>query len=268
MSPVPGRRSSATRFAVKSKTKAPTGDVRDISLARFARQLDEHAGAAVGFDDLIEELAQTRITIGHLKRTRAELFEQIKGAHALGHTVVIGTGYELRLSVPSEPAMYRTVPSEVVKRVSVAAWRRAQAEVRFVSVKAPGAITERMAAAAERMPVPDLRQVRTLATVVLAYKEHPAWETLRELRDRETETVERLDALAADFGWDGMPIIFADGWTAGLRRRQYSSERLAEIEPELFARLAVTKVAQKPAHVYVGRPGDEGDDGAVDLDGD
>ena len=129
------------------------------------------------------------------------------------------------------------------------------------SRQAPAAV----AAAVPEEAVPELCNLDKgvgLREAVLAYKEAPAWQRLKALREAEQETLGRLEKLAAEFGWDGDLKVFADGWSVQLKRQQYSSEALAAVAPDVFEKLAVVKVKQAPARVYVGKPGDT--DGAED----
>lgn len=237
-------------MAAGSKTQ-----VRSETLAEFAASLDEHAGTQVGFVEMVRELWQTRSVIKELAAARSALFDKIKAAHAEGARQVGDTGYELRSTSPSGETMtYRAVTSEACKRANVAAWTAAQVPVKFVQVKAPGT---------EQVPLDDATEAAAmikataarlpLDKAVLAYKEHTAWQRLRDLKKAEVDAQDRLEKLAAEFGWNGLPITFADGWTVGLKRRQYSSEYLAESNPEMFARLAVWKTRTLMPHVIVAK---------------
>ena len=245
----------------RPKKKAPsTADQRPETLAAFSAELDSHAGRAVGFADLVADLARTRAQLAQLKAARAAVFEKVKEGYLAGHRSA--AGYQLKQTDPGEAVIYRAAESAKVKKADPAAWRAAQAEVGFVQVKPPASVR----LAVPEVAVPEVGERAGLEAVVKVYKEAPAWELMRGLRDAEVELITRLDKLAADFGWDGLPLTFADGWTVGLRRRQFSSERLAEVAPELFELLAVAKVRQAPARVYVAKPGDTSE--AVDLDAD
>ncbi|QGH75313.1 hypothetical protein I5G61_gp65 [Mycobacterium phage Quesadilla] len=250
-----------TTKRAKARTKKAPADAREESLAQFSATLDEHAGRAVGFAVAVAELAKARAQIAQLKAARAEVFDVIKERFEEGHRLVGEGRFELRMSGGGEAKVYRAVESAAVKKANPAAWRRAQAVVPFVSVKAP-------AAAALKVPVvptPQVNPAMSVEAAVAAYTDHPAWLRLKALRAEETELIGTLEKMAAEFGWDGLPITFSDGWVAGLKRMQFSADKLAELEPEVFEELAVTKVRQAPARVYLAKPGTEG---SVDLDGD
>ena len=244
--------------------KSAAKDQRPETLAEFAAQLNDHAGRDVEFDALVRRLLIARQQLAQATEARKQLRAGLHIAYTEHGLRTVGdTGYQLRLSQPGPATTYRTVMSADVKKADPAAWRRAQAVVSYVQVKA---------SYAERQAVPTLEVPNTAAlwnnpvAATVALKEAPVWKLMRGLRDTETETVERLDKLAADFGWDGLPLTFADGWTVGLRRRQFSADHLAAVDPEAFDRLAVTRVRQTVPTLYVATLSQS--DEAVDLDGD
>lgn len=229
----------------KATRKAPE-DARTESLAEFARLVDEHYGRAVGFDALVTELARARAQIAQLKAARDDVFAVVKARFEEGHRIA-GPGVELRLTAAGEATIVKAVESAAVKKANPAAWRRAQADVPYVQVKAPAAAK----LAVELIETPTVNEDWSVEQAVAVYQGDPAWARLKELRIEEQDTLTRLDKLAADFGWDGHPITFADGWSIGLRRKQFSADKLAELEPEVFAELAITKVRQATPRVYI-----------------
>lgn len=242
----------------------PAKDVREQTLAQFSAELDRHARRTVGFAAMATALWHTRQQITALTTARTEIFEQIKTAYHDGWRKVPGTDWELKQTDPGEPSTYRAAASAAVKKANPAAWRRAQTDAPFVQVKAPGGVKPRYPVQASRPPI--VAPNADLRVAAAAYKDSPAWAAIKELREREAELVERLEKLAGNYGWDGLPITFADGWTVSLRRRQYSSDMLAITDPELFEKLAETKIRQAAARIYLGKAGVH--DEAVDLDGD
>ncbi|AGU92019.1 hypothetical protein ADAWI_60 [Mycobacterium phage Adawi] len=252
---------TTTRRKTTKKAAVPKGDVRAETLAQFNRELIEYCGHDPGFDQLVQTLFSTRAAIKQLADARKNLFEHVKGYYRGQDVAVPGTDYVIRETAPGEATTYRAVSSADAKKADPAAWRRAQVMTGFVQVKAPAAV----AAAVPEEAVPELCRLDKgvgLTEAVAAYKEAPAWTRLKELRAVEQETLGRLEKLAADFGWDGDLKVFADGWSVQLKRQQYSSDVLAAVDPELFDRLAVVKLRQAAARVYVGKPGDA--DGAED----
>jgi hypothetical protein len=246
----------AKRPAARKKAP-PKGDVRAETLLAFDAQLCEHAGHAVGFAELVADLWVTRQSIKALTAARQEVFALIKTAHAHG-TRQVGD-WELRETKRTDPVVYRAVESAAVKRAAPAAWQAAQTLVRRVSVTAPATQP------APRVEVPrSLPKGASVELAIATYKS-PLFDQLKRLKADEDELVERLDKLAAEFGWDGEEITFADGWKAGTRRRQFSGELLATIDPDTWERLAVTKVKETAPRVYLARAGEP--DEAVDLDG-
>ncbi|AOT27278.1 hypothetical protein KNT58_gp61 [Mycobacterium phage Fortunato] len=255
---------TTTRKTTK-KAQPPKGDVRSETLAQFNRELIEYGGYDPGFDGLVETLYATREAIRQLAGARKNLFEHIKGYHRGADVAVPGTEYVVRQTEAGPATTYRAVSSAAAKKADPAAWRRAQVLTGFVQVKAPAAV----AAAVPVEDVPALCHLEKgvgLTEAVAAYKDAPAWARLKELRAVESETLGRLEKLAAEFGWDGDLKVFADGWSVQLKRVQYSSDALAVVDPELFDRLAEVKLRQAAPRVYIGKPGDT--DGAEDADAD
>ncbi|QFP96346.1 hypothetical protein SEA_APEX_61 [Mycobacterium phage Apex] len=243
---------TTTRRTTK-KAQPPKGDVRTETLAQFSAALDEHAGKPVGFMDMVEGLYRVRAQKAQLEEARTTVFSHVKQAYEVGHRVLPGTPYELKMTNPKAGEPYRAVSSAEVKKADPAAWRRAQAPTRFVQVKAPAGA----AAAVPVIDAPDGSGFMDPVTAAVTYKEHPAWTVLRGLRDEEQDLLDRLDKVAADFGWDGGaadgPLVFADSWSVQLVRTQFSSEKLAIVAPEVFDRLAVTKTKQAPARMFIGK---------------
>jgi hypothetical protein len=253
------------------KSRAPKGHLRPETLAQFSAKLDAHFGEPVGFADAVTQLYITRRKAAHLKAARKPFHEQCKGGYALGHRVIPGTGYQIKQRSPGEPTTYKAVESATAKAANKQAWLRAHIEVPYVQVSPPAAVAEALRGEIE-VAVPSIGSCRTLAQAAVTYKEHPAWEQLAQLRLAEAELIDTLDKIGANAGWDGgvdEPEVFADGWVVRLRRTQFNSDRLAEVAPDVFNQLAVTKVRQSPGAIVI-TPVDEDDDddGAVDLDGD
>lgn len=224
-----------------------------MTLDEFDAALTSEHGHPTGFAATVRELAVTRAQIKQIDAARAEVFEHVKRAYDVGHRAVGGTGYELRQTTPGEPTTYRAVASAVCKKADPKAWQRAQAAKRWVQVKPPPAF-ELAIPVIDTPAVPDFLPPDQ-ATIL--YREHPAWKRRRWLADDEERLIGSLEKIAAEFGWDGGetdgPVTFTDGWSVQLRTRQYSSERLAEVDPALFDQLAEVKTKQTPARVVVAR---------------
>jgi hypothetical protein len=243
----------------KTTKKAPKGTVRTETLAQFSGALDDHAGQPVGFDALVRKLYTTRAQLKQLEEARKAVFEHVKRAYDVGHRVV--GGYELKMTNPAPGEPYRAVSSAEVKKQAPAAWRRAQAVVPWVSVQAPAAV----AAAVPVLDVPDGSGFLPPEQAVLIHREHPAWQRIKLLREVEQDTIGALEKLGAEFGWDGDEQVFADGWHVQLNRVQFSAEKLRELEPEVFDRLAVTKTRAVSPRVYIGKISSDDMD---EIDGD
>lgn len=246
----------------RKKSTASKGDVRKETLAQFSAALDEHAGRPVGFSDMVADLYRVRAQKAQLEEARTVVFSHVRQAYEVGHRVLPGTPYELKMTSPKPGEPYLAVASADVKKHDPAAWRRAHAPNRFVQVKAPSGA----AAAVPVLDAPDGTQFMGPVQAAQVYKEHPAWAVLKGLRDEEQELLDRLDKVAADFGWDGGaaegPLVFADSWSVQLVRTQFSAEKLAAVAPDVFERLAVAKTRQVTPHVFIGKAGISEDDEA------
>lgn len=243
----------------KTTKKAPKGTVRTETLAQFSQELDDHAGQPVGFDVLVRTLYTSRAQLKQLEEARKEVFEHVKRAYEVGHRVV--GGYELKVSNPAPGEPYRAVSSAEVKKLAPAAWRRAQAVVPRVSVQAPQAV----AAAVPVLDVPESGGFMPPEEAVRTHRDHPAWKRIKLLRQVEQDTIAALEKLGAEFGWDGDAQVFSDGWTVQLNQVQFSADKLRELEPEVFDRLAVTKVRATSPRVYIGQISSDDND---EIDGD
>lgn len=257
-----------TQSRRKRPAKPPTGNVKDVTLDQFSAQLDEEAGEAVGFATAVKALARTREQQKQVKAAREAVKVHVTQAYDIGHRAVSGTPYEIRMSEPGEPTPYRSVTSDVVKARNPEAWRRNHAVANFVQVKPPSVFLS----AVKHVDVPADKDFMPPAEAVITLEEHPAFAwTTRALADAEREAIERLDKLAADFGWDGGaadgPLVFTDGWVVQLKRMQFSGEKLAELEPDVFEELAVTKVKQSAPYLYIRKAAPE-DQEFGEIDGD
>jgi hypothetical protein len=260
--------SKRRRRSAASSDPKPTGTLRSETLAAFGQLLDNHAGEEVGLAAAVETLYAARYQARALAAARKVLLEKVKAAHALGVVSVPGTPYLLKETSPGRAQQYLAVPSNVAKSANKPAWQRAHVAKSWAQVQPPVVAAARLQAAVT-LDIPDVSRMSTLTLAATAYREHPAWERLKKLYAEEKTAKERLEKIAADHGWDGLPLTFADGWVIGLRREQYSSERLAEIEPEMFDRLAELKIKQFGPRVYVALPDEDDEMGEIDeWDGD
>lgn len=248
-------------------------DRRPITLAEFSRQLAEHAdlsGRSVTFMSHLVELAGARADIATLKKRRALIFEQIKHRYATGVTSTSDGLCELRMSRAAPSTTVRTVDSDVAKRTDPDAWLAARVVVPRVVVRVPqekewdtrgaGSPLGIAPGCLPRLPaVP--RAVDNLDRCVAAYR-HRVFDRLEALHHDETVWVGRLETIADEYGWDGMPIAFSDGWSVGLRTLRFDSDRFAELQPTLFDELATEKTRGGSTRIYLANPGDE----TVELD--
>jgi hypothetical protein len=252
----------ATNTVVNRPQRKPGSDVdhRSETLAEFAAALAEHAGRPIPFMASVLELAETRVAVKMLKARRDLIFEQIKNRYTAGVTLTGDGRYELRMSTPSELITVRTVDSAAVKRAYPQAWQAARLAVPRVTVSASKSY-------ALEIPVPKLPIVpgssASLDRCVNAYK-HRAFDRLAELRETENRMVRTLEMIADDFGWDGLPMAFHDGWSIGLIALRFNADVLRESAPAVFDELAVEKVRGGTTRLYLARPDDDAE--SIDLD--
>lgn len=268
---------AAPTHTVNRRHRRPSSRTSDVdrrpeTLAEFAAQLREHAaraGQSISFMTDVHELANTRAQITLLRARRTLIFEQLKRRYAGGITTTSTGEYVLRMSRPSELVTVRTVESDTVKRAYPTAWQAARVIVPRVAVTtppdwnstdgggagSPPSHASRSAFRTPRLPaVP--RATDTLDRCVAAYR-HRAFDRLEELRRDEALLIGGLEDIADKYGWDGLPIVFSDGWKIGLRCRRFDAESLREHEPAIFDELAIDKVRGGSTRLYVARPGDD-----------
>lgn len=262
------RASARPTHTVNRPHRKSTSDVEqraetlaDFSAVLRAYSISSGRSAPVSFMSDVIELAQTRVAIKMLKERRALIFEQLKHRYASGTTITSTGEFELRMSRAPEPVTMRTVDSEAVKRTYPKTWQLSRIVVPRVAVTAPKTF-------ALEIPVPRLpavpRGVDNLDRCVAAYK-HRAFDRFESLRRDEAVLIARLDTIADEFDWDGLPLSFSDGWRVGLRCLRFDADRLTEIAPDVFDELAVEKTRTGSTRLYLARPGE--DDERHELDG-
>lgn len=244
----------------------PKGYQRSETLDQFSATIDAHLGHPVGFAEAVRRLHVVRRQRAQIKAARDAVLEQLRGGYDTGHRVVVGTEYELWRPEQKPAKVYRAAESAVVKKADAKAWQSAQVAARWVQVKPPPG-----EAAVPEVAVPVLAKSTSLAIATVTYKEHPAWKHGAALAAEADDIIAALDKIGADCGWDGgvdEADVFADGWSVRLWRKQFDSDRLREVDPALWDKVATTKVSQPMPPLLVRKVGDLTDlDGAVDLDG-
>ncbi|UXE04437.1 hypothetical protein SEA_FUNSIZED_66 [Mycobacterium phage Funsized] len=224
-----------------------TKDQRDETLAEFSSAVDAHLGRPAGFARAVADLADVRARIKRIEERRSSIYRELEQRHRArgGGPVLVpssrgGEPWVLRRT-NAKVSVTRTVPAEIAKKADRAVYeaaRVAKAKLRLVPPplwRGSGDVDK----------LPALPNPGTDTGAVIALYRAKQFDVLAELRQLEDDARLALDKIAADCGWDGGetngPILFADGWEIGLRTREYSADRLREIDPALFDRLAVTK---------------------------
>lgn len=229
-------------------------DVRPETLDEFSALLDDHAGAHVGFADTVRRLAELKAQVKPIEQRRKEINTRLREHYERGDTVVQtgpGEGVELAMTRPSAVRTYRAVSSAVVKKRRPKLWAQCQVSKPWTQVKAPASFEVKAVA----LP-PDPGAEATLEAVLRVQAMIP---TTTELSAEEQECKDRLAKIAADFGWDGLPLEFADQWVVGTRRMQFDEERLRAVDPEAYEELAEERSSGGVSRLRVGDVGLDGD---------
>lgn len=223
------------------------------TLSAFSDEVDEYLGRNAGFGSTVQGLAEARAQLRAVEAARAAYYDRLKAEQQRGCEFVITDDRKVRLALMERPKQTRrSVPADRVKKYDQRLWQKAKAVVPFVQAKAPHWAKPDAVGYARRV----VRPADTLVTLVNGYDD--ARPVLVELRETEADLVARLGDIGDEAGWDGLPLIFTDEWVVSLRREQYSSDRLREIEPDLWNRLCVeTVVEPAPQLKVVPMTGDE-----------
>lgn len=212
-------------------------DIRRETLTEFSAAVDEHYGKAMGLIDTVRTLAAARTDIARLEARRKEIGAVRDQRFKQGTTIVrTGRGDGVYLYTSSTTsARKKAVGSAAAKKADQALWLQARTWKPFVRAAAPSGVV--LPLGTYKLPPVPTRQ-HDMA-MVLSFYGAPCFDVLSDLRERERTAVARLHQLRAQTDWDGAPITFADGWEIGLHRLQYDDEKLRQIAPELWERLAV-----------------------------
>ncbi|AEJ92826.1 hypothetical protein SEA_FOZZIE_66 [Mycobacterium phage Fozzie] len=215
--------------------------VRPDTLGEFSIAVDEYFGREVGLYETVVNLAAVRFDIARLSERRSQLFDEIKARHARGQRLANlggGGGRVYLYESVARRAPKRSVPSAVIKKADPKLWEAAKDWAPFVRAGAPKSIIDNgeLPHGSYRLPPPP--HVRDdLDTIVQRYRSE-VFDEIRRLGQRESEIVDALNKIRDTTDWDGSPILFADGWEVATRRWQYSSDKLKEIAPGIWDRLA------------------------------
>lgn len=260
---------STTPVKPDKPAKPRSDDHRKETLAQFSAQLDAHFGEPSGFADTVMALYVVRAQIARLTRHRQACSSALRIQHDRGVSRVLGSGgtpWELRVSKPTAVVTKRYAPSDRVKKADAKLWAAAKVPKPFLQVKSHPVRPLRVEVPAD---------ISTSSTVdVYGLEPRDLVEHIKGLPPmaplKETEQAhhDALDKIAANAGWDGLPIEFADFWLVGLRRVQFDSDRLREIDPDAWERMAVDKQYGGTTRLYIANLGgaDASDDGLTDLD--
>lgn len=236
-------------------------DPQNISLEQFSKAVDEHYGAPLGFAPAVRRLWLVRAQLAVITKRRQAIFALVKDHYAAGNRVaaVDGASIHLRMTRPAPVVVKKAVPSAVIKKHDKKLWEAARVRAPYVTTIAPLVADDTVLPNPAALPaVPDAGD---LPSLVRAYRAVPKTDGLTS---EETDAVDALEKIAANTSWDGQAISFTDGWGVGLVQLRYSSDRLAEIAPDVYEQLAVETTTGGSQRVIIAGSTDPED---TELDG-
>lgn len=232
----------------------------DQTLLGFSRYLDDLAGEELRFAGKVQHLAVMRREVALIQAAKAPIWDTLKGLYESGRVPTFD-GRVLKSTAPTPVTTKRAVPSAVIKKREPRMWEAARVLSPYVSVKAVGIDEHITQTEAERAvgTLPTFDDPRYPDQVARAYLAFPKQQPIK---DRIEVLAAELRAIAARFAWDGTARVFDDGWTVALTQLKYDSDRLRDISPELWEKLAVETRVGGTTRLYFGRPGvdDDADD--------
>ncbi|WIC90041.1 hypothetical protein SEA_SISKO_59 [Gordonia phage Sisko] len=168
----------------------------------------------------------------------------------------------------------RSVSSAAAKRANARLWKASQVRRDRVAVAVPETVGEptHRELGVRRLDMPDAHNRWDLSQMIDKYmlvKDAPFAQAEDEAKHALMVysqinlgylAPEHPDAGSAR--WDGRPIEFGDGWTVGLTSMQFSSDRLRQLDPVAFDRLATEQNRKGYDVVYITQGVPE--DGSVD----
>lgn len=246
-----------------TKKVNPDVTVAGIPLDAFSAKVDAHLGEQADFAGTIRHLAVVRAQKAIIDGRRKPIYEVCKALAESGREVRYGDKVLVRTTAAA-PVVKTSVPAAVIKKHDPRLWADSRLIRPFVSLKAVGAEGDMVTARAEvavgklgRLPaIPDGRRSDEAAAALMAMP------PVTPLTAQETELVAALRDIARRAGWDGLPYVFSDGWTAQLNQLQYNSDRLQVIAPELWDKLAVQTTTTPAPRWYFKTVGDDDDEGS------
>lgn len=221
--------------SVEGMTSNQGNTPRQETLAQFSVQLSAYAKRPIPFAETVRELAVVRARIRVIDARRKPIYEQLASRYRTGVTRT-STGLELRSTAARPGTVVRTVDAATVKARYPRAYEAARCVGNYVSIKAPSSFKEPVVKGLPAKPPGSA----SLDALVKAYQ-HASFACLPELRQEEKAAIAVLREIAEEFGWDGLPYVFADHWSVGLRKLRYQASLLAVNEPEIFDELAVER---------------------------
>lgn len=257
-----------------------------ISLYQHSDQINQALGKNVAYATTVMARYDVAAMIKALQTARRPLTQLLATrlnrdpeAAALGERMITlpdGTAVLYRRQREGQRER-RIAPAEVVKRRYPKLYEASKTLVNYRRVTAPRGYLPTM-----ELPHPIPRplhpdtQAAMSTEAVAALTRLPVFDTLTALHQQLVHLDQQLENIAAQTNWDGQRIRYTDGWAVELRRVQYSSDKLAEIAPEVFDQLAEVRHYRSGGNWYpvpreaVGMAMTTGhiDTGAVDLDAD
>lgn len=236
-----------------------------LTLDAFSAHLNDLAGENLAFAVDVRRLAVLRRELALIEAAKAPLRDTLKELYASGRVAEFG-GRVFKQIAPTPVTVKRSVPSALIKKREPRLWAAARVLSPYVSVK-PVGLDEQVTQTRAELAVgtlPGFNDPRYPDQVAQAYLSFPK---VAPIKDQVDVIASRLRAVAARFDWDGTAREFADGWKLALTQLKYDSDRLRDISPELWEKLAVQTQVGGVQRFYFGRPGVD-DAEADEVDGD
>ncbi|AWN04262.1 hypothetical protein FDJ57_gp61 [Gordonia phage Sour] len=211
------------------------------------------------FAALVEQLWRIRQEKAAIQERRKEIYAMLAPRFAKGD-IASGHDHVLKQRVVKPRRQPPKVSAAVVKKTRTTLWERSRVPVERVAATAPGRLT--IDRAALKLPaVPDRRATLIRIETALekaSYAEHAerekhAKEVLQRYAVEHLGYVplgERDNPEDCGDGWSGEPIEFADGWKVGLTAVQFSEERMKQLDPEMWKKLAVSTMSNEVTTYY------------------
>ncbi|WVX88511.1 hypothetical protein SEA_HARVEYSR_66 [Mycobacterium phage HarveySr] len=226
---------------------------RTETLDQFSAMLDDFAGRAVGFADAVRELRRFRMAKNVQQARRKAINEALDRHYARGN-VVTGSGLILRRTRPAPATKRAVTDTNLVKRLYPEIYAACRVPTSFVQVKAVDGAVQPYAFHLPDVPESHESLDRVKAALDAAILPDEVKRGGEAARDRLIE-------IGDEFGWNGLPLSFADAWSVGLRRLAFDDAVLRSNHPDVAAACEHVVERSGSSKLYFAKPTDGETDG-------